>query len=277
MSKLTRPRGSPSLAELLPLLGRNSLGYILGRERAGDLLAGTLLEDSPLLVLGSVGSGKSLLLASILRQLYEANGPERLQVTFIDPDQGLAPLFKDQPQTRRIVKRERDFMDALALPFEEAEQSPYQLLVIDEFMYLAPHASFRDQWPRFQEVLGRLAGEEDLRQRVGLLATSIAGLAEINDCFSSTIYLPRDFPLSLHIQLEGDPRLQRLVRNFRAGKFFIKRSGQDYRLFQAPLLAVSAPPSIPDLLWGPGSMATRLFVALQPAEGEEQERKPLPS
>ena len=75
---------------MLPLLGSNSLGYIYGRERAGDLLAGTLLEDSPLLVLGSVGSGKSMLLASILRQLY-TNGPERLQVTFIDSDQGLAP------------------------------------------------------------------------------------------------------------------------------------------------------------------------------------------
>jgi GTPase SAR1 family protein len=244
----TKPRERPGLAELLPLLGSDSLGYFFGRERTGDLLAGTLQQDSPLLVLGCVGSGKSLLLASLLRQLYEANAPERLQVTFIDPDQSLAPLFVGRPQTRRVAVRARDFVDALVLPFEEAGQGPYQLLVIDEYMWLAPHDGFRDQWPRFQETLAQLAGDDDLRRRVGLLATSIIGQAEINARFSSTIYIPQDFPLARQPQLEGDLRLQRLVRKYR-GHFYIKWSGQDYRLFQAPLLSVSGPPSIPDLLW----------------------------
>ena len=110
MSKPTRPRGSPSIREFLPLLHSDSLGYIYGRERAGDMLAGTLQEDTPLLILGAVGTGKTTLLASILRQLYAANGPERLQVTFIDPDRGLASLFESRPQTRMIAVRERDYM-----------------------------------------------------------------------------------------------------------------------------------------------------------------------
>ena len=253
MSQPARSRRGPSIEELLPLLPSNGLGFLYGRERAGDLLAGTLQEDTPLLILGAVGTGKTLLLASILRQLYAANGPERLQVTFIDPDRGLAPLFESRTQTRRIAVRERDFIDALLLPFEETgkPEAPYQLLVADELMWLAPHGPFQEQWQRFQEVLAQLSEDEGLRQRVGLLATSIIGTQETNARFSSTIYIPQDFPFSLQQQLAAEPWLERLVRKYRRGNLFIKWSGQDYRLFRAPFLSVSDPPSVPDLCWGP--------------------------
>ena len=122
--------------------------------------------------------------------------------------------------------------------------------MVDELLWLAPHDLFLQQWPRFQEVLAQLAEVEGLCQRVGMLATSIIGQAEINARFSSTIYIPKDFPLSLQIQLEGDPWLNRLIRKYRQGNFFIKRNGQDYRLFWAPFLSVSGPPSVPDLCWG---------------------------
>ena len=250
MSKPARPRGSPSIGDFLPLLQRDSLGYFYGRERSGDLLAAILQEDTPLLILGAVGTGKTILLASVLRQLYDANGPERLQVTFIDPDRGLAPLFESRPQTCKVAVRERDFMDALALPLEEAGRpgGPYQLLLVDEMMWLAPRGPFQEQWSRFQEILVRLAGDEDLRQRVGIVAASIIGTQEINARFPTTIYIPQDFPLSLQQQLEGEPWLGDLVRKHRQGKFFIKRRGQDYRLFRAPFFSMLGP-SVPDLLW----------------------------
>jgi hypothetical protein len=253
MSRPARLRRGPSIEELLPLLPNNGLGFFYGRERVGDLVAGDLQEDAPLLILGAVGTGKTLLLASILRQLYAANGPERLQVTFIDPDRGLAPLFESRPQTRRIAVHEGDFLDALILPFEETgpSETPYQLLVVDELMWLAPHGPFQEQWQRFGEVLTHLSEDEGLCKRVGLLATSIIGTQETNARFSSTVYIPRDFPFSLQLQLEGEPWLERLVRKYRRGNLFIKRSGQDYRLFRAPFLSVSGPPSVPDLCWGP--------------------------
>ena len=128
---------------------------------------------------------------------------------------------------------------------------PYQLLVADELMWLAPHGPFQEQWQRFQEVLAQLSEDEGLRQRVGLLATSIIGTQETNARFSSTIYIPQDFPFSLQQQLAAEPWLERLVRKYRRGNLFIKRSGQDYRLFRAPFLSVSGPPSVPDLCWGP--------------------------
>jgi hypothetical protein len=252
MSKPTRPRGSPSIGDFLPLLQRDSLGFFYGRERSGDLLAATLQEEASLLILGAVGTGKTILLASILRQLYAANGPQRLQVSFIDYDRGLSPLFEGRQQTRKVTVRERDFMDALALPLEEADRpgAPYQLLLVDEVMYLAPHGPFQEQWSRFQEILARLAGDEDLRQRFGVVATSIIGTEEMNARFSTTIYIPRDFPFSLQQHLEGEPRLERLVRKHRQGNFFIKRRGQQYSLFRMPFFSMKGP-SYPDLLWEP--------------------------
>ena len=138
----------------------------------------------------------------------------------------------------------------MKLPFEEAGQpgAPYQLLLIDELMWLTPHGPFQEQWPLFQGVLDRLAGDRDLRQRVGVLATSIIGTQEINSRFSSTIYIPQDFPLRCNNNWRENRGWIAWCKNIVGGTLFIKRSGQDYRLFRAPFLSMLGP-SVPDLFW----------------------------
>lgn len=130
------PSGQPQLEALYPLLENNALEFFYGvQEESGSLLRGSLPHESPVLLLGKPGSGKTCLAGAILCQLYATNGPEKLQVIFLDNGRQISPLFAGLPQTSAIAWRAEQVEAALQRPFQAARgdsgSEPFWLMVID--------------------------------------------------------------------------------------------------------------------------------------------------
>jgi hypothetical protein len=177
-----------------------NLSYVYGSDTGGRPLQTTLDQQTPLLVLGQAGMGKTCLAAAILHQLYEQNGADRLQVSFLDLDNALGYLFEEQPHTARIGITEHEsesILKALLLQMRQTPRpdQPYQLLVIDEFLWM-----LRDEEQLvapFTTILS-LCAEAQVREHYGVIATGWRGVEQLNAVFRTTIQFASSYGLTQH-------------------------------------------------------------------------------
>jgi hypothetical protein len=176
-----------------------SLSYFYGRTKSGIALHTSLARQMPALILGQAGMGKTGLVISILRQLYDGNDARTLQVSFLDCDQQCAYLFEEQPQAAAIGETERACAEIVETFLRRMEKvphpdQPYALLVIDGLVDL-----FRDErfLTQFTSILARCC-QEEVRVRFGVLATSWDVPQEITALFRTTIQFATSIGLTQH-------------------------------------------------------------------------------
>ncbi len=224
----TWPGGHPQLEALYPLLGHNALAFFYGvEEERKELLSGTLPHETSVLLQGPPGSGKTCLAGAILCQLYATNGPEELQVVFLDRYQQISPLFAGFPQTRAIAWRAEHMEAALLQPFqsvqEDRDSSPFWLMVIDGMEWegrAMDEAS--PTWPTLMDLPIRFA-QGGLRG--GLMVIS-AGPLPFFPSFRTTVILgydQRQINLRRWRHAREKDLLRRLASTSSPGRFLIER------------------------------------------------------
>ena len=75
----------------------SALGFVLGRDVAGNPVYADLAEMPHLLVAGSTGSGKTVLLNSLILSLLYRNSPEILKLILVDPKRVEFPVYNGLP------------------------------------------------------------------------------------------------------------------------------------------------------------------------------------
>ncbi len=159
---------SPLLAEAGEYLSRQPGRFVLGQRPTGEVLCGDLSESSTphLLIGGTTGSGKSVLLRAIIASLVHYHGPAAIRFTLIDPKRVTfnVPSFQsavaahldgrighDAEDAIPVIERLVDMMEERYKLFETAQVSHIQefndaakpedrlerrIVVIDEFQDL---------------------------------------------------------------------------------------------------------------------------------------------
>jgi S-DNA-T family DNA segregation ATPase FtsK/SpoIIIE len=143
----TVKRPKPRRVFLGPLLEsrrdwlQNKAGrFVLGQRPDGDTLVGDFSDSSTphLLVAGQSGSGKSVLLQSIVASLVQYHGPESIRFTLVDPKRVtfIGPAFKaavaayldgpvlyDAEETMPVIAQLVEIMEERYRIFEKAQVS----------------------------------------------------------------------------------------------------------------------------------------------------------
>lgn len=149
-----KPDGEPD--ERLGLQN-SSLIIPIGMDVYGEVVKKDLREMPHLLIAGSTGSGKSVMLNTILHSLTHQNSSQELNLVLIDPKRVELAAFSDLPHIlSRVIHEHKEAIKALKWLCEEmedryktlhaakyrnivaynddrAEKMPYIVVVIDEF------------------------------------------------------------------------------------------------------------------------------------------------
>ena len=137
--------------------GFGPLGFVLGRDVNGEPIFSDIAKLPHLLVAGTTGSGKSIMIHSLLVSLLYRNSPETLRLILIDPKrvelslyQGMphlvAPVITEPKKALSVFKWAINEMDRRYEIFVKAgsrdiqsynkkkpeEQLPYILIAVDE-------------------------------------------------------------------------------------------------------------------------------------------------
>lgn len=148
----------------------NPLNFILGRDVSGEIVSADLARMPHLLVAGATGSGKSVMINTMLASLLLRNSPESLRIILVDPKRVemvpyndvphlLSPVIVDPEKTisalkwavvemdRRyrilasLGKRNIGEYNTLRTTDDTLENLPYIVFVIDELADLMAVAS----------------------------------------------------------------------------------------------------------------------------------------
>lgn len=98
------PNVKPAMVRISSLLQarewaevKSPLGFVIGKDIAGQSVVGDLAKMPHLLVAGQTGSGKSVMINSILTSLLYRNSPSDLKLILVDPKQVELTLYNDIP------------------------------------------------------------------------------------------------------------------------------------------------------------------------------------
>ncbi len=148
----------------------NPLNFILGRDVSGEIVSADLARMPHLLVAGATGSGKSVMINTMLASMLLRNSPESLRIILVDPKRVemvpyndvphlLSPVIVDPEKTisalkwavvemdRRyrilasLGKRNIGEYNSLRASDDSLENLPYIVFVIDELADLMAVAS----------------------------------------------------------------------------------------------------------------------------------------
>ncbi|HEX8183002.1 MAG TPA: DNA translocase FtsK [Candidatus Saccharimonadales bacterium] len=78
-------------------LSANPLGFVIGKDIAGDVVVADLAKMPHLLVAGQTGSGKSVMINTFLTSLLYHNSPSDLKLILVDPKQVEMAPYNDIP------------------------------------------------------------------------------------------------------------------------------------------------------------------------------------
>lgn len=87
---------------------KSKLSFVLGRDVSGEIIAYDLAKAPHLLVAGATGSGKSVLINTILASLLYRNSPSELKLILVDPKRVEMTLYNDIPHLLSPVIFEPD-------------------------------------------------------------------------------------------------------------------------------------------------------------------------
>jgi S-DNA-T family DNA segregation ATPase FtsK/SpoIIIE len=98
------PNVKPAMVRISSLLQsrewsdvKGPLGFVIGKDIAGQSVVGDLAKMPHLLVAGQTGSGKSVMINSILTSLLYRNSPSDLKLILVDPKQVELTPYNDIP------------------------------------------------------------------------------------------------------------------------------------------------------------------------------------
>lgn len=88
---------------------KSKLSFVLGRDVAGDIVTYDLAKAPHLLVAGATGTGKSVMINTLLLSLLYRNSPSELKLILVDPKRVEMKLYEDIPHllTPVIVDSEK--------------------------------------------------------------------------------------------------------------------------------------------------------------------------
>lgn len=155
------PNDSPEVVELARLLGSDREGTLpvcLGVDAVGQPLWIDLASAPHVLVAGTTGSGKSVLLHNVILSLAMTNSPNRVKFAMVDPKRVEFQMYENLPHLASRIRTENDEIlselvwlnaemrrryqlmsdigarniAAYNSRVEESEQLPYLVLIVDE-------------------------------------------------------------------------------------------------------------------------------------------------
>ncbi|MEK7621510.1 MAG: DNA translocase FtsK 4TM domain-containing protein [Patescibacteria group bacterium] len=107
---------------------REPLGFTIGRDIAGDAVVGELNKMPHLLIAGQTGSGKSVMINTLLTSLLYRNSPSDMKLILVDPKQvEMAPYDGIPHLLAPIITKPEECISALKWSVNEMERR-YNLL-----------------------------------------------------------------------------------------------------------------------------------------------------
>lgn len=137
----------------------SSLSFAIGRDIAGDPVIGVLDKMPHLLIAGATGSGKSVMINTLLTSLLYRNSPSDLKLILVDPKQVELTPYNDIPHllTPVIVEPEK-CISALKWAVNEMERR-YSLLAEEKVRNIAGYNDLKqdERMPYIVIVIDELA------------------------------------------------------------------------------------------------------------------------
>lgn len=107
---------------------REPLGFAIGKDIAGDAVVGELNKMPHLLIAGQTGSGKSVMINTLLTSLLYRNSPSDMKLILVDPKQVEMAPYEDIPHLLApIITKPEECISALKWAVNEMERR-YSLL-----------------------------------------------------------------------------------------------------------------------------------------------------
>ncbi len=151
----------PTIAELVPLVERNSFEVPLGTSLMGNGTVIISIEDVHIKILGSSRKGKSCIAAAVIDLTTQTHDPHVLKIALLDLENKTSRLFEHLgehivvlptvkgrlPMHARSVKQSAEYLHYLRLEMDrrytltddELEKLPHILVYIEEFLSLKKH------------------------------------------------------------------------------------------------------------------------------------------
>lgn len=108
--------------------GREPLGFAIGKDISGEAVIGELNKMPHLLIAGQTGSGKSVMINTLLTSLLYRNSPSEMKLILVDPKQVEMAPYEDVPHLLTpVITEPEKTISALKWAVNEMERR-YKLL-----------------------------------------------------------------------------------------------------------------------------------------------------
>ena len=112
--------------------GREPLAFAIGRDISGDAVVGELNQMPHLLIAGQTGSGKSVMINTLLTSLLYRNSPSEMKLILVDPKQVEMAPYEDIPHLLTpVITEPEKTISALKWAINEMERR-YKLLASEK-------------------------------------------------------------------------------------------------------------------------------------------------
>ncbi|MCP6720131.1 MAG: DNA translocase FtsK [Patescibacteria group bacterium] len=135
----------------------SSLSFILGRNVSGDPIFADIAKMPHFMIAGATGSGKSIMVHSLLISLLYKNSPETLRLILIDPKRVELSVYNGIPHLMSpVITKNKEAMGALRWAISEMERR-YQLLLEAGARDIKSYNRGKERLPYLLVVIDELA------------------------------------------------------------------------------------------------------------------------
>jgi S-DNA-T family DNA segregation ATPase FtsK/SpoIIIE len=118
---------------------REPLGFAIGRDISGEAVVGELNQMPHLLIAGQTGSGKSVMINTLLTSLLYRNSPSEMKLILVDPKQVEMAPYEDIPHLLTpVITEPEKTISALKWAINEMERR-YKLLAGEKLRDIASY------------------------------------------------------------------------------------------------------------------------------------------